>query len=105
MSFHKSSLCIRNADHDEISIQEAATSFSIVLVTHLHNHNQLKVQADSSLKANHHEHGLLYAKLELTILKNRLRLSIRSSPRQFLQAMRAHNRVCKATQAEDCLEQ
>ena len=63
-------------NRDEISIQEAATFFSVALVTHLHNHNQLKVQADSALKANNRERGLLRAKLQLTVLKNRLRRSV-----------------------------
>ena len=88
-------------NRDEISIQEAAASFSAVMANHLRSHNQLKVHTDSALKVNHCERSLLRTKLKLAVQKNRLRRSIKSSPRHFLQAVRAHNRLCKSTRAED----
>lgn len=82
----------------EISTQEAATAFSDVLHAHLHSHHQLKSSPNTS---SHRERAVLRAKVRLTVEKNRLRRSIRSSPIQFLCAVRAHNRLCKATRAQD----
>ena len=81
---------------EEITAAEAAEIFADLLSSHL-QHRKIIRQRTKTQKGPHRPRAMVKLTERLAKAKNKLRRDFRHNPREFLNAVRAHNKVFKAT--------
>ena len=81
---------------DEVGVEEAAEIFSDLLSSHLQHHDVIRVTDQRDKSTTHRPRAIVRLTERLAKAKNIQRRQFKTHPREFLDAVRLHNRVKKA---------